>query len=71
MELLALTYKLPNTPIYFISIKPSIVRWNLWGKSLDVNTEIEMYSLQDPLLEYIDVASAMLENEGGINHEIF
>lgn len=63
--------RLPDVPIYFISIKPSIVRWNLWEKSVNANTEIKMYSLQDPLLRYIDVASAMLEEESDIRQELF
>jgi lysophospholipase L1-like esterase len=62
---------LPDVPIYFISIKPSVSRWHLWPKSVEANTRIETLSSLDPLLHYIDVASAMLDNEGSVRGELF
>jgi len=62
---------LPDVPIYFISIKPSVSRWHLWPQSVAANTRIETQSAQDPLLHYIDVASAMLDAEGNVRQELF
>lgn len=62
---------LPDVPIYFISIKPSVSRWHLWPQSVAANTRIETQSAQDPLLHYIDVASAMLDAEGNVRPELF
>lgn len=62
---------LPDVPIYFISIKPSVSRLHLWSQSVTANTLIEALSSQDPLLHYIDVASAMLDAEGNVRQELF
>jgi len=62
---------LPDVPIYFISIKPSVSRWNLWPQSVIANTLIETLNSQDPLLHYINVASAMLDAEGNVRPELF
>ena len=62
---------LPDVPIYFVSIKPSVSRWQLWPQSVIANALIESLSSQDPLLHYIDVASAMLDAEGNARQELF
>jgi lysophospholipase L1-like esterase len=62
---------LPDVPIYFLSIKPSVSRWHLWPQSVAANTRIETQSAQDPLLHYIDVASGMLDGEGNVRPELF
>jgi lysophospholipase L1-like esterase len=63
--------ELPNTPIYFISIKPSIDRREQWEESAYTNELIQELSLADPLLNYIDVASSMLDENGMINEDLF
>ncbi len=62
---------LPDVPIYFISIKPSVSRWYLWQQCVTANTLIETYSSQNTLLNYIDVASSMLDAEGFVHEELF
>ena len=62
---------LPDVPIFFVSIKPSVSRWHLWPYSVAANTWAETHSSQDPLLHYIDVASAMLDAEGYVRPELF
>ncbi len=62
---------LPDVPIYFISIKPSVSRWNLWQRCVTANALIETHNSQDPLLHYIDVASSMLDAEGKVRTELF
>ncbi len=49
--------------IYFISIKPSILRWPLWGKMQKANALIKNYSMSDSSLFYIDVANALLNKD--------
>jgi len=56
--------------IYFISIKPSILRWSLWEKMQEANQLIKNYSMNDSSLFYIDVANALLD-KGKMKDNIF
>jgi len=60
--------KLPNAEIYLISPKPSLARWELSEKYVDLNEELRGYSDENDGLEYIDVWYPML-NEGGMPME--
>lgn len=62
---------LPETRIYFISIKPSGSRWKFWDKTKEANTLIAQECAKDKRLTFIDVASKMLKADGQINDEIF
>jgi lysophospholipase L1-like esterase len=62
---------LPDTPVYFVSIKPSIKRWHTWQTSVYTNQLIEAHTKTDPLLHYIDVASSMLLEGGDLNTSLF
>ena len=55
---------LPDCRIYFISVKPSIARWNIWPEMKDINSELEQFSKSDSRLTYIDVASPMIGETG-------
>ncbi len=63
--------KLPDCRIYFLSIKPSIKRWHLWPKMKAANRLIAAACSKDGRLNYVDVASGMLNNEGNPRKEIF
>jgi lysophospholipase L1-like esterase len=54
----------PSVPIYFISIKPSLTRWALWGEMERANTLVEARTTTDPSLHFIDVSEAMLGEDG-------
>jgi lysophospholipase L1-like esterase len=62
---------LPDTWIYFISIKPSILRWTDWSKSQRTNEMIRNYCLTEPRVQYIDVDAAMLGLDGKPRRDIF
>lgn len=62
---------LPGTKTYFLSIKPSIRRKHLLNKALITNQLVANYSRTDSLMEYIDVASDMLEAPQKIRADIF
>jgi len=51
---------LPDTRIYFLSIKPSRRRWEDWPKQRDANGQISAICARDPRLAYIDIATPML-----------
>jgi lysophospholipase L1-like esterase len=51
---------LPKTPIFFISIKPSIARQRLWPKMKEANTLIQRLSDFNSQVRFVDVARPML-----------
>ena len=63
--------ELPETRIYFLSIKPSVGRWYLWPQLLETNKIIEKDCLQDKRLIYVDLASAMFDSESKPRPELF
>ncbi len=62
---------LPETRIYFLSIKPSISRWKLWPQIEAANRLIEQYCSSDKRLAYVDMGSAMLDANGEPREDIF
>jgi len=60
---------LGSTPVYFISVKPSPLRWAQAAAQGDVNQAIAAMAARERDLEFIDVASAMVEN--GAPRDIF
>lgn len=54
----------PETPIYFISIKPSPARWEIWDEMKRANALIEARTTTRALLEFIDISEAMLGENG-------
>jgi lysophospholipase L1-like esterase len=63
--------KLPGTQLYFISIKPSIARWQYWEKMKEANRQIREIIDREPDYHYIDVAGAMLTSSGYVRDDIF
>jgi lysophospholipase L1-like esterase len=55
---------LPNTPIYFISIKPPKRRIAEWPQMQIANQLIRDYCASDPRLHYIDIVPPMLDTRG-------
>jgi lysophospholipase L1-like esterase len=56
--------KLPRTRIIYLSIKPSLQRWQLWDRMRQANALIEATCQRDPGLLYVDVATPMLGRDG-------
>ena len=52
--------ELANVPIYFISIKPSVTRWERWTEMSEANASIQAMAQNDPTLHYLDIATPML-----------
>lgn len=63
--------KLPQTRIYILSIKPSILRWSRWGVAQEVNAAYRRIAAEDPLLYYVDVAPYLLNKDGTVMTDIF
>jgi|HubBroStandDraft_4_1064222.scaffolds.fasta_scaffold166440_1 lysophospholipase L1-like esterase len=63
--------KLPETWIYFVSIKPSPLRRGNWWKCKKTNELIAEYIRTQPRARFIDVDSAMLDAGGKPRAELF
>lgn len=63
--------KLPETQIYYISIKPSPLRWSNWEKLKTTNRLIENYCEVQPRVQFIDVDAAMLDAQGQPRGDLF
>ena len=50
----------PDSRIYYISMKPSRFRWGRWPEMARANAEIAAFCARDPRLAFLDVATAML-----------
>lgn len=57
--------KQPTIPIYFLTIKASRLRWNLWPEMEEANQRIAAMGREDPLIRVIDVSTPMIERGGG------
>ncbi len=62
---------IPEARIYFISIKPSISRWKLWPRMEAANRLIQEECSGDERLVYVDVATAMLDENSEPRKELF
>ena len=60
-----------DSPIYIISPKPSIARWNLKDNYLDVNNELKDLCSKSKGLQYIDVWTPMCDASGQVKQDIF
>ncbi|MBN2783181.1 MAG: hypothetical protein JXR25_00005 [Pontiellaceae bacterium] len=49
---------------YFMSVKPSIARWNLWEKVLKSNALLAAWCERGEHLHYVDVATPMIGEDG-------
>ncbi len=63
--------KLPETKILYISMKPSIARWNIWDKYQAGEKLIKKYIEGKPKIEYMDSSFSMLEKNGEVKKDIF
>ena len=62
---------LPETKIVFVSIKPSIKRWNLIDVARDANARVRAVCKGNDLLEYVDAATPLLGDSGEPRPELF
>ena len=63
--------ELPETRIYVLSVKPSILRWNVWPLAQDVSQGYSEIADGDPLVYFVDVAAPLLNADGSLRPEIY
>ena len=63
--------KLPGVHLLFISIKPSLARWNRVQKMRVVNEWVKEKAEDDPILEYVDIDAPMLGPDSRPRADLF
>ena len=61
---------LPETQIVFVSIRPSIARWEIWPAMQEANRGITAIIDADPNLHYADIVPVMLGADGRPRREL-
>jgi lysophospholipase L1-like esterase len=67
----AIHASLPGTPIYYISITPTPLRWKYWPVVQEANRLIQAHTLTHPALHYIDITAAFLGPDGLPDRSLF
>jgi lysophospholipase L1-like esterase len=62
---------LPETRIYVLSVKPSILRRGAWPAAQEVSMGYRAIAEADPLVYYVDVATPFLNPDGSVMTDIF
>lgn len=60
-----------STQIVFISVKPSLSRWDSWGEMEATNDLLRQFTLESPSLHFVDVGTPMLGEDGEPIPELF
>ncbi len=61
----------PDTPIVFLSIKPSASRWQHWPRMQAANALVQALAADQPGVTYVDVATPLLGANGEPRAELF
>ena len=61
----------PDARIYYLSIKPSRMRWARWPEMAKANAAIAAACADDPRLGFIDIAGPMLASGEPPSRELF
>lgn len=61
----------PDTPVAFLSIKPSASRWQHWSHMQEANALIREWCETQPHLMFVDVATPLLGPDGQPRAELF
>jgi lysophospholipase L1-like esterase len=61
----------PGTPIYYISITPTPLRWKYWSIVQEANRLIHAHTETEPALHYIDITGAFLGPDGLPDRSLF
>jgi lysophospholipase L1-like esterase len=62
---------LPEVPVVYISIKPSVARWSLWPAMSEANGLIRDWAATQRGIRFVDIAPLMLDAQGKPRAELF
>ena len=63
--------KLPESEMIYVSMKPSISRWDIWQDFVKANDLISEYCSANNRISYLDISEAMINIDGTIDTSIF
>ena len=63
--------ELPETRIYLLGVKPSILRWNIFDRAQLVNAGYQLIASANPLVTYVDTVNPFLNANGMVMDDIF
>lgn len=63
--------QLPDSEVFFIAVKPSIARAELWGTMEKVNNGLKSRAAQNEKVHFLDVATPMLSTESFVDPSLF
>ena len=63
--------QLPETRVYVLAVKPSILRKAIWDKAQEVNAGYQAIAAADPLVIYVDTATPFLDKDGQVMDDLF
>lgn len=63
--------EVPDALVYFLSIKPSKLRWARWPEMQRANRAIRDWVGGDPRLHYVDVSTPLLAESGKPRDDVF
>ncbi|MGE5776321.1 MAG: GDSL-type esterase/lipase family protein [Chloroflexota bacterium] len=63
--------RLPETPIYFVAITPTPLRWQYWHIVQEANRLIKEYTQAHPWLRFIDLTDQLLGPDGKPNRSLY
>jgi lysophospholipase L1-like esterase len=59
--------RLKSSRLIYLSIKPSPLRWKFWPKAKEVNGRVKQLADESEQLEYVDLATPLLADDGEPN----
>ncbi|HEX4951318.1 MAG TPA: GDSL-type esterase/lipase family protein [Blastocatellia bacterium] len=63
--------KLPKTDIVYISLSPSVARWNQWDKEVALNKMVKDFTRKNKRVKYLDTADISVGADGMPRPELF
>jgi lysophospholipase L1-like esterase len=63
--------RLPGTPVIYLSMKPSLLRWSIWPEMKRANALIAAEAMRRKRVIFVDVAEKMLGTDGKPLSDIF
>lgn len=63
--------RLPNTPVVFISAKPSPSRWQLSSAYLELNQKLARLAKRKSLVDFVDIWSPMMLDADTVRPDLF
>ncbi len=62
---------LPETPIYFVGITPTLARWEYWSLAQEANRLIREHTQSDPRLHFVDLTGELLGPDGKPDRSLY